>query len=257
MYDICHPAYYELCKLACSDPVKTTIAFYVYIELCEVKRFWDIRYKYNEELDQFYFEVKKSQNSQMEIYIPWATKYNISFSKIEKIQDILQSERLTFVFKSEDSSSVCYTVSRGLVKPESPETTKKRKEMEEKKANLETEIRKNTSNLYELAKTLRESSDQSCTVNSDISVESEKSVNIELAKTLHESNDPSDTANLDVSVESEKSMNIELVTLHENSNPSCTVNSGINIESEKSVNVESIVKPANIGATAEPKNTDS
>lgn len=64
------------------------------------------------------------------------------------------SNRLTFVFKSEDSSSVYYTVSADLVKPAAPEVTKQLKEKEDKKSNLETEIRRNTTNLYELAKSL-------------------------------------------------------------------------------------------------------
>lgn len=58
-----------------------------------VKRFWDVKYKYNSELDLFYLEVKKNQNSPLEIYIPWANKYNITVGKIEKIQDMLQTER--------------------------------------------------------------------------------------------------------------------------------------------------------------------
>ncbi|XP_011148488.1 uncharacterized protein LOC105188628 [Harpegnathos saltator] len=174
MYDICHPAYYELCKFGCNDAVKTSIAFYVYIELCEVKCFWDVKYNYNEELNLFYFEVKKKQNSPSEIYIPWASKYNISLSKIEQIQNVLQSERLTFIFKSEDSSSISYTVTKGLIKPASPETTKQRKEKEEKKYELEIEIRKNTSHLYELAKSLCENKDQNC---NDMSESSGESVN--------------------------------------------------------------------------------
>ncbi|XP_032666172.1 tRNA-splicing endonuclease subunit Sen15-like [Odontomachus brunneus] len=188
MYDICHPVYYELYKLGCSDPVKTSIAFYVYIELCEVKRFQDVNYKYNEELDLFYFEVKKNKNSSLEIYIPWASKNNISFSKIEKMQDVLQNERLTFVFKSEDSSSVFYTINKGLMKPASPETARRRREKEENKSNLETEIRKNTSHLYELAKSLSESSDLSCNANSDVSTESIKLIDIDSTK-KHENSD--------------------------------------------------------------------
>lgn len=72
---------------------------------------------------------------------------------------------MTFVFKSEDSSSVIYTVSAGLSKPVAPEVSKQRKEKAEKILNLESEIRRNTSNLYELAKTLdstHESSSQNC-----------------------------------------------------------------------------------------------
>lgn len=175
MYDICHPSYYHLCKLGCNDPVKTSTAFYVYIELCEVKRFWDVKYKYKEELDLFYLEVKKREHSSLEIYIPWPTKYSISIDKIEKMQQALQNERLTFVFKSEDSSSVLYTISTGLIKPAAPEATKQLKEKEEKKYNLETEIRRNTSNLYELAKTIvfaHETKDQNSSAGPSVIVES-------------------------------------------------------------------------------------
>lgn len=62
--------------------------------------------------------------------------------------------RITFVFKSEDSTSIIYKASKGLVKPIAPETTKLMKEKEERKFGLEKEIRKNTSHLYELAKSL-------------------------------------------------------------------------------------------------------
>lgn len=173
MYDICHPSYYHLCKLGCNDPVKTSTAFYVYIELCEVKRFWDVKYKYKDELDLFYLEVRKRENSPLEIYIPWPTKYNISIDKIEKMQQALQNERLIFVFKSEDSSSVLYTISAGLVKPATPEATKELKEREEKKCNLETEIRRNTSHLYELAKTIvHETKDQKSNSGPTAAVES-------------------------------------------------------------------------------------
>ncbi|KYN04214.1 PREDICTED: tRNA-splicing endonuclease subunit Sen15-like [Cyphomyrmex costatus] len=175
MYDICHPSYYHLCKLGCNDAIKTSTAFYVYIEICEVKRYWDVKYKYNEELDVIYFEVKKRENSQPEIYVPWPTKYNICLNKIEKMQKLLQNERLTFVFKSEDSSSVFYTVTTGLSKPATPETSKQQKEKAEKILNLESEIRRNTSNLYELAKTL----DSSHETSEQIDLDTTNSLNTE------------------------------------------------------------------------------
>ncbi|XP_012528169.1 tRNA-splicing endonuclease subunit Sen15 isoform X1 [Monomorium pharaonis] len=181
MYDICHPSYYHLCKLGCNDPIKTSTAFYVYIEICEVKRYWDVKYKYNEELDLIYFEVKKREHSQLEIYIPWPTKYNICLDKIEKMQQLLQNEQLTFVFKSEDSSSVFYTISAGLSKPAPPEVSKQRKEKAEKILNLESEIRRNITNLYELAKTLdssHETSSQNC--NSDLNTTESSNINSNL-----------------------------------------------------------------------------
>ncbi|KAG7187641.1 hypothetical protein KM043_016700 [Ampulex compressa] len=156
MYDICHPSYYYIGKLGCKDPVKISTAFYVYIELCEVKRFWDVKYKYNESLDLLFFEVKQRRQSELEIYVPWPTIYNITLDLIEKIQQELKIERITFVFKSEDTSSVSYRVSAGLVKPLAPEVTKRLREKEEKRMCLEKEIRRNTCNLYELAKSAAE-----------------------------------------------------------------------------------------------------
>ncbi|CAK9797926.1 hypothetical protein ANTQUA_LOCUS1434 [Anthophora quadrimaculata] len=154
MYDICHPSYYHIGKLGCSDPIKISTTFNVYIELCEVRKYWEVNYKYNESLDLLYLEVKRRKSSELELFIPWPRLFNISLEKIEKIQEALNVEKVTFVFKGEDSTSIIYRVSKGLVKPMSPETTKLMKEKEEKKFNLEKEIRKNTSYLYELAKSL-------------------------------------------------------------------------------------------------------
>ncbi|KOX77706.1 tRNA-splicing endonuclease subunit Sen15 [Melipona quadrifasciata] len=154
MCDVYHPSYYNIGKLGCTDPIKISTTFYVYIELCEAKRYWEVNYKYNENLDLLYLEVKRNKNSQTEVYVPWPTSSNISLDMIEKMQRDLDVEQITLVFKLEDSTSIIYKVSKGLVKPASPGKTKLMKEKEEKKLNLEKEIRKNTSYLYELAKSL-------------------------------------------------------------------------------------------------------
>lgn len=85
------------------------------------------------------------------------------------------SNRLTFVFKSEDSSSVYYTVSADLIKPAAPEVTKQLKEKEDKKSNLETEIRKNTTNLYELAKSLTDKTND-CNIDLDSTAGTSKQI---------------------------------------------------------------------------------
>ncbi|XP_078041414.1 uncharacterized protein LOC144472319 [Augochlora pura] len=154
MYGVCHPSYYHIGKLGCTDPVKISTMFNVYIELCEARRYWEVNYKYKENLDLLYLEVKRKKNCETEFYIPWSTLYNISLDKIEEIQEGLGSDKITFVFKSEDGTSIIYKVTKGLVKPLSPEDSKLMKEKEEKKLELEKQIRKNTSNLYELAKSL-------------------------------------------------------------------------------------------------------
>ncbi|KAL2749326.1 tRNA-splicing endonuclease subunit Sen15 [Vespula maculifrons] len=154
MYDICHPSFYYIEKLGCNDPVKISNTFYIYMQLCEDKRFWHVNYKYNAELDLLYLETKKNKNSNLEIYVPWLISFPITIDFIEKLQKVLETDRLIFVFKSADSTSVFYRASAGLIKPLSPEIRKQLKEKEDKKILLERNIKKNTSNLYELAKSI-------------------------------------------------------------------------------------------------------
>ncbi|XP_035727794.1 uncharacterized protein LOC118444058 [Vespa mandarinia] len=164
MYDICHPSFYYIGKLGCNDPIKISNTFYIYMQLCEGKRFWHIEYKYNEELDLLYLETKQNKNSNLEIYIPWSVSSSITIDLIEKIQKSLETNRIIFVFKSTDSTSVFYRASAGLIKPLSPSLRKRLKEKEDKRITLERNIKKNTSNLYELAKSInpRDNDLQSC-----------------------------------------------------------------------------------------------
>ncbi|XP_014613060.1 PREDICTED: tRNA-splicing endonuclease subunit Sen15-like [Polistes canadensis] len=171
MQDLIHPSYYHMEKLGCVDPIKISNAFYVYMQLCEAKRFWYVDYKYNQDLDLLYLETKRSKNSNLEIYVPWPISYSLTIDLIEKIQQKLETERITFVFKSPDSTSVFYSVSNGLVKPVSPAMRKLLREKEEKRIALEKNIKKNTTNLYELAKSINtenKSIDLQMTDNSEI-----------------------------------------------------------------------------------------
>ncbi|XP_066592860.1 tRNA-splicing endonuclease subunit Sen15-like [Prorops nasuta] len=154
MYDICHPSYYKIGRLGCKDPVKISTAFYIYIELCEVKKLWNVKYFYNQQMDLIYLEAHQNPDASAEIYIPWSMKNHIKLDYIDKIQKELSNKQLTFVFRSGDSTSVYYRVTAGLITPVSPQISKQLREREEKKAELECEIRRNISNLYELSKTL-------------------------------------------------------------------------------------------------------
>ncbi|XP_012268176.2 uncharacterized protein LOC105693073 [Athalia rosae] len=159
MYEMCHPVFYEMSKLGCTDDSKYTLAFQTYMELCEVKRLWDVNYKYNKALDLIYLEARDSKSSPLNKYIPWPAMNAMSLDRIEIMQKELETDRLIFVFKDGDSTSVYYTVTAGLVKPLSPEQSKEFKRHQGKKAELESEIRKNASNLYELAMSVKSEAD--------------------------------------------------------------------------------------------------
>lgn len=154
LYDLCHPSYYKISQLGCTDGIRISVAFYVYMELCEVKCLRHVVYKYNKETDIIYLEGKKSENSESETYVSWPSIYKISLVQIESIQEHLNLESFTFAFRGGDSTTVYYNVSSGLIKPISPEETKLIKQKEENKFKLYQEIRKNTTILYEIAKSL-------------------------------------------------------------------------------------------------------
>lgn len=67
---------------------------------------------------------------------------------------LFKSFRVILVFKEGDSTSVYYKVSGSLIKPLSPEESKKAKLKDEKKFDLERDIKRHTSNLFEMAKSL-------------------------------------------------------------------------------------------------------
>ncbi|KAK0095329.1 hypothetical protein PV326_008648 [Microctonus aethiopoides] len=139
-------------KLGCRDELKIATAFYVYIELCEGRRLWDIEYKYEPELDLIYLTAKKCKNTPTNIYIPWPTKNNIKLHDIEDIQNKLNCTCFTLVVKSGESTSIFYEVTRGMKKPLGPHEVGEKREKHRRKLVLEREIKRNSRNLYELAK---------------------------------------------------------------------------------------------------------
>ncbi|XP_014218823.1 uncharacterized protein LOC106647081 [Copidosoma floridanum] len=151
MFDICHPTYYHMSQLGCNDQVKLSTAFYVYMELCEVKRYWDVNYKYSDALSLYYLEARKKKSAKLDTFIPWPAHHNLTLDFISNMQQELEREKFTFVFKDGDTTSVYYSISAGIVKPIAPEETAVIKQKEEKKFALEREINRNTANLYERA----------------------------------------------------------------------------------------------------------
>lgn len=151
MYDICHPTYYHMSQLGCTDQVKLTTAFYIYMELCEVKNYWDVQYKFHDNLQLFYLTAKIRKDAQESTFVPWPAVDNITLDIIKNIQNKLQKETITFVFRDGDSTSVYYVIRSGTVKPTHPEKSQEIKQKRAKKRLMHTEIKRNISNLYERA----------------------------------------------------------------------------------------------------------
>ena len=133
MFDICHPTYYHMSQLGCADQVKLTTAFYTYMELCEVKKYWDVQYKFHENLQLFYLTAKVRKDVEETTFVPWPAVNNITLDSITNIQNELQKETITFVFREGDSTSVYYIMGSGTMKPMHPEKSQEIKQKRAKK----------------------------------------------------------------------------------------------------------------------------
>ncbi|KAB0796644.1 hypothetical protein PPYR_10705 [Photinus pyralis] len=109
----------EFTKLGCQNPKSTSIAIQVYLELCEVKRYWDVKYFYNENLDSLYFSAKPTKDEEECIFFPIEVSRTVS---LKYLQDLFQlcknpEHKLIVVLVNSDSTSVYYQIYNGLMQP--------------------------------------------------------------------------------------------------------------------------------------------
>ncbi|KAJ9574783.1 hypothetical protein L9F63_008047 [Diploptera punctata] len=155
-----HPVLQDMINLGCRNQFSVGIAYQVYMNLCEVQAMRDVKYLYNKELDMLYLTAVKqtdansSKNS--EIFLPLSTVSEITPAWIKKVQDTLCSDRedkgLTLAMKEHDSTVVFYRMTQGLVPPDSPETARRKKQREEQKHCIETEVHRMKNDLLERAR---------------------------------------------------------------------------------------------------------
>lgn len=58
-----------------------------------VKRYWDVNYKYCENLKLFHLQARKSKNAILETFIPWPAIHGITLDLISNIKTALEKER--------------------------------------------------------------------------------------------------------------------------------------------------------------------
>ncbi|XP_075222768.1 uncharacterized protein LOC142325207 isoform X2 [Lycorma delicatula] len=160
----------------CQKQQNILLAFHTYLELCEVKVLWDVDYDYEKNLDIIYIKAKLKKNSEKsDYYVPISTSAIITPEWISTVQKKIlgnnHDSSFILVIKERDSSSVYYKVSSGLVPPLSPETTKRKKSLEEKNKYLRSELNKRKAQMFDEAKnSLLSTSTSVCVSNSDCKV---------------------------------------------------------------------------------------
>ncbi|KAK9731781.1 Sen15 protein [Popillia japonica] len=149
----------DFINVGCQTKKEAAIALQVYLELCEVKKYFDVEYCYSTELKCLYFTGRKTKSSAKSIFIPIAASDTISFLQMEKYFILDNSSQRSVILAMVDSDSTCvyYQITEGIKDP-APETPLL--DIEEKRTKLDIELRKNwklleQSAMYNLPITLK------------------------------------------------------------------------------------------------------
>ncbi|XP_017775638.1 PREDICTED: uncharacterized protein LOC108561987 [Nicrophorus vespilloides] len=135
-------------QLGCRSKLQMSLAFQVHLELNEVKKYWDVEYKYNEQIDCLYLTACKCKNSDATTFIPIPACQKLNFNVMNKYLELSQS--VCLVICKADSTCVYYeiTVGIGVPPPDVPNTSAS---VQSKREQLDKELQKNRKVLEESA----------------------------------------------------------------------------------------------------------
>ncbi|CAH0546530.1 unnamed protein product [Brassicogethes aeneus] len=127
---------------------EAVLALQVYLELCEIKKYWNIDYHF-EDISGAFLTGSKTKSSLKDCFIPLPTSKVLNFMKIQELLQIHKEYNRTFlVFVSEDSTTVYYQIADGLT--EITDTQAKHLK-EDKHEIINHELRRNQKALEEAA----------------------------------------------------------------------------------------------------------
>lgn len=146
-----HPVFQELMGYGLADSGQTNMAFNVYLDLTEVKGFWNVRCHKCTELGMAFLSGHMSRSQPRELILPVSCDSQLSPAQmqtyIDKVKvDGYDTVGLVMAICSGDSGIVYYKVTDGLIVPESPEESEFKRQIRMNR--LETErnhVRKHTS----------------------------------------------------------------------------------------------------------------
>ncbi|KRT84725.1 hypothetical protein AMK59_1511, partial [Oryctes borbonicus] len=113
----------DFINLGCPTKREAAIALQVYLELCEVKRYHDVEYRFSTDLQCMYLTARKMKLSDSAIFLPIPVSDNISFLNMEKYLSLSNEDQKSIILAMVDSDSTCvyYQITGGIKDP-SPET---------------------------------------------------------------------------------------------------------------------------------------
>lgn len=115
------------------------ISVYVYLEISEVKKYYDVEYTYNNDLKKIVVTGKRSKKDSFAAFVPVAVFEKLNYLKLQKFIHVNPDHTVYIVVVHADSTCVFYQITRGLL--EQDDTSAKHLR-ENKREKLDSELRK-------------------------------------------------------------------------------------------------------------------
>jgi hypothetical protein len=126
-------------------------ALQVYLELCEVRKYWDVEYKYDGDLGMLYFTAKKTKSEKTSVFVPRCSSDDLSYTQMQSYFALCDNSEIKSVFLalvSSDSTCVFYQITEGLNQPVDTSARHSKLNRQEK---LDADIRKHKNLITEAA----------------------------------------------------------------------------------------------------------
>ncbi|CAH1972800.1 unnamed protein product [Acanthoscelides obtectus] len=130
------------------DKQSAVLTFQTYIELCEVKRYYNVEYNYNSALKQYVITAKKSPGKPTCAFVPISVYEPLNVLRLIHIIKNTNSEAVYLVIVHPDSTCVYYQIADGLMEPVESEPKRFK---EDKTDVLDNILRKNRKMLEDAA----------------------------------------------------------------------------------------------------------
>ncbi|XP_023946544.2 uncharacterized protein LOC112051922 [Bicyclus anynana] len=145
----------DMKKLGCKCPKKIALAYSLYIHLVDQKIMYDTEYCYNKDIDTLYVVARPNRNDKLNIYVPVSTSQDVSMNFINVLQENLctveTGPSINLAFIESDMTTVIYTFTKGLAERPSAEKTSLVRQKEERRTFINSELKKNKSDLLNQA----------------------------------------------------------------------------------------------------------
>ncbi|CAG9839524.1 unnamed protein product [Diabrotica balteata] len=114
-------------KFKLEAPEKEAIlALYPYLEICEIKKYYNVNYFFNKELNKIVITGNKTKKSPPSMFVPVAVYERLNFVKLQSF--IGTWTGLVYIaIVHPDSTCVYYQIANGLVEPKPGDPSSKRR----------------------------------------------------------------------------------------------------------------------------------